>query len=142
MKNNSAIVILIAYSMLLMYWMLFGFGRTAQSEYLYNILPFATIIEMFQYYSLFSKTLLINIVGNVIVFVPFGILLPTVLKRKRNFSFLFFIIGLTILEMTQLLLRRGSLDIDDFILNSIGFLIGYMMLRKYDKWLIGIKKIL
>jgi len=29
------------------------------------------------------------------------------------------------LELTQLLSKRGSLDVDDVILNSLGFLIGY-----------------
>ncbi|WP_233355016.1 VanZ family protein [Paenibacillus sp. JZ16] len=37
----------------------------------------------------------------------------------------YFLTGLFVLEMTQLITRRGSLDVDDFILNSVGVTLGY-----------------
>ncbi|URN93735.1 MAG: VanZ family protein [Candidatus Pristimantibacillus lignocellulolyticus] len=127
MKAKYPLILLIMYLLLLVYWMLFGFGRSPQLHYQYNLIPLTTIIEMFQLYPLFSKPLLINIIGNIIVFVPFGILLPILINKKLIFLLAIFLIGLTIMELSQLLLRRGSLDVDDYLLNSIGFLIGYVL---------------
>ncbi|HIW32538.1 MAG TPA: VanZ family protein [Candidatus Paenibacillus intestinavium] len=130
----KTIYILLAYTLLLIYWMLFGFGRSPQLHYQYNIIPLATIIEMFQLYPLFSKPLIINIIGNIIVFVPFGILLPAIIIRKKLIALLaVFLSGVTVMELSQLLLRRGSFDIDDYLLNSIGFIIGYIIYRCFYK---------
>jgi len=127
MKSKYPLILLIMYMLLLVYWMLLGFGRTPQLHYQYNLLPLTTIIEMFQLYPLFSKPLLINIIGNIIVFVPFGILLPILINKKLTILLVIFLIGLSVMELSQLLLRRGSLDIDDYILNSIGFMLGYVI---------------
>lgn len=40
-------------------------------------------------------------------------------------SLVIFLAGLFILEFSQLISRRGSFDVDDFILNTIGFTFGY-----------------
>lgn len=66
-------------------------------------------------------------VGNVGVFVPFGVLLPLFLKEGRLLlkSLCLFLSGVFVLESLQLLTKRGSWDIDDFILNTLGFLLGY-----------------
>ena len=68
-----------------------------------------------------------NLVGNVVVFIPFGFLLPYVLKRGRNFlvmllnAFLF-VLGI---EVFQLFSAFGAFDVDDILLNCFGAVLGY-----------------
>jgi glycopeptide antibiotics resistance protein len=45
--------------------------------------------------------------------------------NKINTFSIFMIILLFIIEVVQLVTRRGSFDIDDFILNMVGALIGF-----------------
>ena len=68
-----------------------------------------------------------NLIGNIIGFVPFGYILPLIYKNKRKF---WLITLLTeefslFIELTQLMLRVGSCDIDDIILNTCGGMLGY-----------------
>ena len=68
-----------------------------------------------------------NLIGNFVLFLPMGIYLPFITKKinKMNILSIFMIILLFIIEVVQLVTRRGSFDIDDFILNMIGALIGF-----------------
>ncbi|WP_410768948.1 VanZ family protein [Fontibacillus sp. BL9] len=126
-KNLSTaivIVLLIGYTILLTYWMVWGFGRSTQGDFMYNLKPFFTIKQFLRVASSHAAGAMINLLGNIGVFIPFGILLPMIFKGRLSKSLLIFIAGLFILETVQLLSRRGSFDIDDFILNSSGFFIG------------------
>lgn len=120
-----ALILLIGYTMLLTYWMIWGFGRTTQPEISSNLVPFTTMASYFPIRSLSS---LINIVGNIAVFVPFGVLIPLAFQIRFRKMLAYFLTGLFVLEMTQLISRRGSLDVDDFILNSVGVTMGYGLL--------------
>ncbi|WP_165822389.1 VanZ family protein [Paenibacillus montanisoli] len=124
------------YLMLLFYWMFIGFGRSAGhwSGYRYNLVPFRTIRLYFDHADSFNAVYwLVNIVGNVAVFVPFGLAIPY-LYRIRFIRFtLLCIVALVTLELLQLLLHRGSFDIDDVLLNTVGALLGaviYRLIRK------------
>ena len=37
------------------------------------------------------------------------------------------------IELSQLLLKNGNFDVDDIILNSLGFYLGYCILLIFDK---------
>jgi glycopeptide antibiotics resistance protein len=96
-----------------------------------NFYPFKTIL----YYAFFADVNLqirvSNLVGNIILFIPFGFLLP--LLAKKLFSLkavipLAFLLSLTI-ETVQILTTIGRFDIDDLILNTIGAVIGYYIVR-------------
>lgn len=129
-----ALLVLLGYGGLLLYMMFWGFGRSTHlsGEFRYNIVPFETI-------RLFARSAdwdnirapFINLVGNVAVFVPFGVLLPVLSRRCRNyFGFLgrFLLLILT-LELAQGVLGVGVADIDDLILNGVGATIGYIVYR-------------
>lgn len=79
-----------------------------------------------------------NLVGNVVVFIPFGFLIPYVLKRGRNFfvmlinAFLF-VLGI---EVFQLFSAFGAFDVDDILLNCVGAVLGYFVYLAYE----GIKR--
>ena len=94
-----------------------------------NFIPFK---EMFRYEfgsSLFIK----NIVGNVLLFLPYGYFAADYLKSKKMLlpCFLTFIVSLTI-ELVQLNIGR-TFDVDDVILNTIGGILGYLLYRIIEK---------
>jgi len=129
----SARIILLGYALQLGYWMLFGFGRAAQSQYMYNIVPFATICLFIRGGT--HQEVLINLLGNVGVFVPIGLLIPAATGGRLKKSLSLFWLGIMGLEILQLLTRRGIFDVDDFFLNTVGFLIGYGIYRLADRWI-------
>jgi glycopeptide antibiotics resistance protein len=95
-----------------------------------NLVPFKTINGYLLAISNESMNLIIpikNLAGNVAAFLPMGIFLPYFIKRLNRLKS--FTITMTVMilsvEIIQLVTRRGSLDIDDFILNMIGALIGF-----------------
>ena len=69
----------------------------------------------------------INLAGNVIMFIPLGFLLPRVFPTLGQFwqTILVTALIITVVELTQLFTLLGSCDIDDLILNLIGAAIGY-----------------
>ncbi|USK44892.1 VanZ family protein [Cytobacillus oceanisediminis] len=95
-----------------------------------NFVPFKTINGYVLAISNGSMNLIIpikNLAGNVAVFLPMGIFLPyfiRTLNRLKSFAVAMTVMILSV-EIIQLVTRRGSLDIDDFILNIIGALIGF-----------------
>ena len=69
----------------------------------------------------------INLGGNIIMFVPLGFLLPKVFPKLSSLPRVLITTALiiTLVEILQLFTLVGSCDIDDLILNVIGAAIGY-----------------
>ncbi len=70
-----------------------------------------------------------NLVGNVVVFIPFGFLFPYVFRRGRNFLIMLlnvfcFVLGI---EVFQLFSAFGAFDVDDILLNCVGAVLGYLI---------------
>jgi len=74
---------------------------------------------------------LINLVGNVAIFIPFGIFIGLMLKRKSIFFGAFILsLGLSLcLESIQAVFSIGHFDVDDLILNSLGGTFGFIAFR-------------
>ena len=68
-----------------------------------------------------------NIAGNIVMFVPLGFLLPCITDRfaKLKFTLSGAVLLAFVLEALQLLTLRGSFDIDDIILRSVGAMLGF-----------------
>ena len=99
-----------------------------------NLKPFYTIdnyLNIIVYYpdSFYFKHCIINLVGNVILFIPAGFLIPRVFKSMRKFFpfLLTCVLSIMFIELVQLFALLGSFDIDDIILNLSGILIGYIL---------------
>lgn len=75
-----------------------------------------------------------NTVLNIILFVPFGFLLPSIWKRYRTFKKTFWAgLGLSFLiEVLQIFTYRLT-DIDDLITNSVGTIIGFFLSNMFAK---------
>ncbi|MCL9659912.1 VanZ family protein [Paenibacillus hunanensis] len=129
--------VLLAYTALLLYWMFWGFGRSApnaDTPYRYNIIPLHTIVEFATMRVGSRLDQWINLLGNIAVFVPFGVLVPMVL-RVRFWMFTCGFAGwILLLELMQLATRRGTFDVDDILLNTLGACGGYALFMLMIRW--------
>ena len=94
-----------------------------------NIIPFrinlAPFVNITDYEKLFEVKL--NIIGNTAMFIPIGIIWPSVYKELNTPAKAIgagMLLSLCI-EVLQLPFYDRVTDIDDLILNSLGFIIGY-----------------
>ncbi len=99
-----------------------------------NFTPFKTI-KMYIKYS-YKLNSVENLAGNILVFVPFGFLLPLVSDECRKFSVVMvnafaFVVGI---EMFQLFSAFGAFDVDDILLNCLGAAMGYGCCRLAYFW--------
>ncbi len=89
----------------------------------YNLVPFTEIFR----YEIGSKLFVYNVVGNIMAFVLFGIIVSAYIKPKTALApFLISLIVSTTVEFVQLNIGR-SFDVDDIILNVVGCIIGYLL---------------
>lgn len=77
--------------------------------------------------------MLANLLGNLLLFVPMGYLLPILSRKCQSLRRVVGIAALCSLsvEVLQFLLQAGHSDIDDFLLNTLGGLCGYLLLRRF-----------
>ncbi|MEK4526314.1 MULTISPECIES: VanZ family protein [Paenibacillus] len=98
------------------------------SYYQYNLVPFETIRPLLMERERYNTdTWVKNLFGNIVLFIPLGIWIPWLFRRSRTFLTFTSTVVLLLLgvEVTQLITRVGSFDVDDIILNTIGAWIGY-----------------
>lgn len=124
-----------------LYFLLFGgLGRgnimlspEMATPYAFNLVPLKSIIG-------FSKAILDgtargsairNLAGNLVLLMPLGFYLPFFTQKAARLSIyaIMAAAGIVIIEVTQLVTRTGSLDVDDFILNFAGALLGFVICR-------------
>ena len=91
----------------------------------FNIIPFKEILR----YQFGSKLFYKNVIGNMIMFVPYGFFISYILEEKKFYVplFLTFLVSITI-ETTQYRIGR-VFDIDDIMLNIIGGIAGYLLYK-------------
>lgn len=105
-------------------------GRTnLTGSYHYNLIPFLEIRRFIVYRKkLGMLAVLVNLLGNVAAFLPFGFFLPALSEKNRSFFYvtlMSFEFSLLI-ECIQLFSKVGSFDVDDMILNTLGGSIGFL----------------
>ncbi|MGN0156689.1 MAG: VanZ family protein [Lachnospiraceae bacterium] len=105
-----------------------------------NFTPLKTIKMYIRYYELPGIRSFANLFGNVLIFVPFGMLLPMIHKASQNIMVLLangflFVLGI---EVFQLFSAFGAFDVDDIMLNCLGVLIGgvlyHILSRTFRKY--------
>lgn len=125
----SQIIVFIYYVILLFNMVVFARYNSIDS---YNLIPFKSIIDIFKNGTLYS--IIINIFGNLLVFMPLEYFLIELFKVKRlpiNFILSFGIILL--IEIFQYVFKVGVLDIDDLILCTFGMMLFYIIYTKIKK---------
>lgn len=103
----------------------------------YNLVPFTEIFR----YPIGSTNFYFNVIGNIVMFIPFGYFISTYIKPKKILPILIVsVISSSTIEFVQLCIGR-SFDVDDIILNALGSIIGfliYVALNAIKKYLPGI----
>jgi len=129
LNKNLLFVIFIIYCTLVVSVTLFPIPYQEKGyDIAYNFKPFSSITNFLR--AGISYTMR-NIVGNIILSLPLGILLPLI-SKKKSFSNIFvlsviFAICIELLQLKINLLigyRYRSVDVDDVILNTLGAIIG------------------
>jgi len=140
----------IVYAVVMLY-LLFG-QRIGRSSYLtytellranLNLIPFKTITSFITVVrqglqggnTTFLRFAVINLLGNVLVFVPLGLFLLCLWPKLRSFPRFLITVAVIIffIELTQLFTLLGSCDIDDLILNILGAAMGYWLYRIIER---------
>ena len=132
-------VLFLIYVAGLCYFLFFAenYGRVfGQENYRYNLVPFREIERFWTYRDELGIHSFYNLAGNILGFVPAGFFIPILWENKRGF---FFTVCVTfdmslLVEILQIVLRVGSFDVDDLILNTLGGIIGYLLLTLVGKW--------
>ena len=145
MKQNRIWPVLFGLYCALMLWLLFdrpgsvpGISYWEQVKSNLNLVPFRTLRLFTELLSDHRPHLVqaavVNLFGNVLMFVPLGFLLPLTFRKLTGlWKFLLATASLiTAVELLQLFTLVGSCDIDDLILNLIGAALGYGLYRIYE----------
>lgn len=99
-----------------------------------NLIPFKNIGNILKSSNPFTEFIL-NVGGNIVLFIPFGFALPLKYPKFKKIQHVTFS-GLSmslIIECIQLTMPNRWTDIDDVILNTIGTYFGFLLLRKFFK---------
>ena len=113
-------------------------GRTEMGqEYHYNLRPFKEIHRYLVYYRTIGPyTVFLNLAGNILAFVPFGLFFPFLSRKNRSFwkvTLISFEVSFLV-EVIQLVTRVGSCDVDDVILNTLGGMLGHLCFKIIWLW--------
>ena len=130
--RNIYRIFIFPYTIFLLYLMFLGFGREQHEANIVRLLPLVSTILFIQNTTSW-ESIIINLFGNIIMFIPFGFL---GWLNAKYFSFKKLIVDflsvLIIVEALQYLTRLGVFDIDDLALNSLGVWIGFQMRKFID----------
>ena len=104
-----------------------------------NLIPFKTIgkyINAFISGSLNKWIIIENLLGNILIFAPMGILLPCIFQGLRKFKryLITMLVILISVEAIQLLTHAGICDIDDVILNLFGSVLFYGIYIRHKRY--------
>ena len=93
-----------------------------------NIIPFKEIMR----YKIGSKMFIYNVLGNILIFIPFGYFISRYVRPKKIWPIIVdaMITSITV-ETVQLKIGR-SFDIDDVMLNIVGAILGYFVYVALD----------
>lgn len=104
------------------------FFRPSNQTYgTYNLIPFSTI-----YFFLSGKVNLLisfyNLTANIVLFIPYGIFFMIKGRKSTKVEYVLLpLVVISFIECLQYITHRGSLDIDDLLLNLIGVYLGYLI---------------
>lgn len=135
-KSTKKIIyfIFIIYLIVLVYFLFFseGLGRGNLSNNIgYNLKPFNEIKRYMSNKSQIGDFISnLNIYGNVLLFIPYGIILPFIKRKRKVLGVIFSTMMFSItIELLQYIFKVGVFDIDDIILNTLGGFVGYIVYK-------------
>ena len=126
-------IIIVPYTLFLLYLMFFGMGRTQFDDNLLTMEPIISTINFIKG-CISWKDIVIIVVGNVVMFIPFGFL-GWIFPRFKDLKTLIFafVSAITIVEALQYFTRMGIFEVDDIILNTFGVFLGFLLRKFVEK---------
>lgn len=133
-RTIAGILFFMYFSYLIYRLFFYAYGqyfRFYENEISYNFIPFKTILSYIIDINKYKPNVwFFNLFGNILAFMPMGFFLPIIFHSLQSFkriTTITFLIS-SLLEFIQFLLKLGITDIDDVILNTLGGLLGYLLL--------------
>lgn len=112
-----------------------GIHAALEGRHETKLLPLRVICYTYRdivaYHSTYS--LLVNLVGNIVMFMPFGFFLPLLWRMTGRRTLAVGMCVSLFIETVQLFLPRST-DIDDLILNTAGTALGLLFYRALGKF--------
>ncbi len=119
------LLLFLVYILLLFYIVSFQDNNYGYSNYI----PFREIFR----YDINNELFFTNVIGNILLFIPFGLFASHIIKAKRVFPIFFLaLISSLSIEFVQIAIGR-VFDVDDVILNVFGGVIGYYIYKLFCK---------
>lgn len=117
---------------ILVFYLVLVFGTTVLSRqtgkhYRYELELFWTYRRIFQDHSYIK---LQEVLLNILLLMPYGILMPVVIGQRKNCGWITVLSGFLIsetIEGLQLILKRGLFEWDDMFHNTLGAAAGYLL---------------
>ncbi|MGH1519419.1 VanZ family protein [Chryseobacterium sp. JK1] len=126
-------ILILPFTLFLLYLMFFGMGRFQYEDNMITVAPIISTINFIQGIGNWRDIAMI-VLGNIIMFIPFGFLGWIFPKLKEVKPLLFnFIPAITIVEGLQYFTRMGIFEVDDIILNTLGVYLGWLICRFIEK---------
>ncbi len=135
--RRTGLILFLVYLALLFYFLFFAewYDRAParHTGYSANLMPFREIGRYWHARArLPGRVVFLNLLGNVIGFLPFGFFLPVIDRRLMRRGVLVILLGALLslcVELIQLITLTGSFDVDDILLNTLGTALGYLLFR-------------
>lgn len=126
-------IIIVPYTLFLLYLMFFGMGRRQMDENLLTVEPILSTINFIKGCISWKDAFMI-VAGNIVMFAPFGFLgwLFPRLNHLQDLLFAF-VSAITIVEGLQYFSRMGIFEVDDILLNTFGVFLGFLIKRSIEK---------
>lgn len=130
--QKTTLISFSAYYLLIMYYSLFHIRSFNGSPDSVNLIPFKVFEGMKA--ANYEYELIFLFLGNIAVFMPLGVIIPALMKKRlKPLQYLIAPILSIGIEVSQYILGNGQPDIDDVILNVTGFYIGFAAKLIFDK---------
>ena len=124
----SMSIVFIYYVILLFNMVIFA---RYDSVYGYNFIPFKSIYGALKSGNLYF--MIINILGNLLVFMPLEYFIINLFKVKKfSLNFMLSFVLILIIEILQFVFKVGVFDIDDILLSVFGMMIFFVIYNKFE----------
>ncbi|RMZ57859.1 VanZ family protein [Chryseobacterium nematophagum] len=126
-------IIIFPYTLFLLYLMFLGMGRFQYEDNLVRLEPIFSTVWFIQNTILWRDIVKI-VLGNIIMFIPFGFLgwIFSGLKEVKTLLYSF-ISAIVVVEAMQYFTRMGVFEVDDIILNTFGVYIGWNLKQYIER---------
>ncbi|KMQ65735.1 teicoplanin resistance protein VanZ [Chryseobacterium angstadtii] len=126
-------LLIVPYTLFLLYLMFLGMGRFQYEDNLITVEPILSTIQ-FIHNTIGWKDIVIIVLGNIIMFIPFGFL-GWIFPQLKELKILLytFVSSIVIVEALQYFTRMGIFEVDDILLNTFGVCLGWLFRRFIEK---------